>query len=105
MITYIFIYRTNGQSYNTNKDDGLIYEDFLKIAEAFNKISTIGLKAGNKMKFIKWDASKPSAMDNIIILSKSESNKHFDLRNSNDLLNFYGEIIYNRVSTILKTLK
>jgi hypothetical protein len=83
----------------------LIYEDFLKIAEAFGKTSSIGLKLGNKMKFIKWDASKPSAIDNIILLSKSESNKHFELRNSNDLLNFYGEETYNRVCSILKKLK
>jgi hypothetical protein len=77
----------------------------LKIAEAFKKTSSISLKLGNKMKFIKWDASKTSSIDNIILLSKSESNKHFELRNSDDLLKFYGEATYYRVCSILKKLK
>ncbi len=85
-------------------ENGLIFEDFYHIAEAFNYMSSVSLKVGNKMQFLKWDSSKPSAIDNIIVVSKNEANKHFDLRNSEDLLKFYKEETYTRVTSILKKL-
>jgi hypothetical protein len=84
---------------------GLTYEDVLRIAEAFNFTSSVSLKSGNKIKFTKWNLARPTSINNIILLSKSEANKHFEARNETDLLNLYGEEVYNRICTVLKKIK
>jgi hypothetical protein len=82
----------------------LVYEDFIDIAKNFKYTSSVSQKHGNKIKFYKWNSSKPAAIDNVVLLSKSEHNKHIDLKNNEDLLKFYGKEVYDRISSILSTL-
>ena len=49
--------------------------------------------------------SLPNSIDNIVLLSKSEANKHYDLKNENELKDYYGEEVYLYVTNKLKSLK
>jgi hypothetical protein len=77
----------------------------LEIAKVFNFTSSLSEKNGNKMKFVKWIPNIQSTRDNLVILNKSEINKHFEIKSENDLPKFYGEEVYNRISQKLKQLK
>ena len=77
----------------------------MAIAKSFEYMSSVSLKSGNKIKFNRWDPSQPPSINNIVLMSKSESNKHIEVKNTNDLLTVYGEEIYNRICSILRKLK
>lgn len=91
------------QTENANFE--LFLEDFKRIAKQFNFVSSVSGKLGNKTKFVKWNPTLPPAIDNLVLLSKSEANKHFTLKNEEDLKNCYGEEIYNKVTQNLRSLK
>jgi hypothetical protein len=81
------------------------YEDFINIAKAFNFVSSVSQKPGNKIKFNRWNLTYPPSINNLVLLTKSESNKHLEAKNSNDLLRIYGEETYNRICNTLRSLK
>jgi hypothetical protein len=56
------------------------------------------------MKFVRWDVTKPSTKGNIVILSKSEINKHMELKGKEDLEKFYSPEVYKRIINILDNL-
>ena len=87
-----------------NKLD-LVYEDFLLIANKFNRVSSISLKDGNKTKFYRWNYSKPAEIDNIVLLTKSEFNKHFECKTEEDLNRVYGDNVFNRVIKVLNEIR
>lgn len=76
----------------------MTYDDFLNIADAFNRKSSLSLVPGFKTKFTRWDPTKPISKNNIILLSKEEVNKHKGINKTSDLLDKYGKENYDRIS-------
>jgi tRNA A37 threonylcarbamoyladenosine dehydratase len=86
-------------------DCNLVFDDFLTISKAFGYVSSITQKTGPKMRFEIFNKEKGIVVNNIIILSRSEQNKHQILKNEFELKNYYGEEIYNRIYSILNNFK
>ena len=82
----------------------LVYDDFIKISKAFGYVSSINQKTGSKMRFELFNKEKGIDVNNIIILSRSEHNKHQALKNEIELRNYYGEEVYNRINYILNNI-
>jgi len=82
----------------------LHYDDFLNIADAFNRKSSLSQVPGFKTKFIRWDQTKQISKSNIILLSKEEINKHKGINNTADLLDKYGKENYERITKKLSAL-
>lgn len=83
------------------KEADMGYDDFLEIAEKFNKISAISQKLGSKMRYEIFNKEKGLVKNNIIILSRSEQNKHQDLKTESDLIAFYSQETYDRITKTL----
>jgi tRNA A37 threonylcarbamoyladenosine dehydratase len=96
------------EEYIKKEDNGemeLIYEDFILITKEFNNVSSISQKPGTKTKFYKWNSKKGVAIDNIVLLSKSESNKHFELKSEEDMIKLYGLEKFTKVNLKLQEIK
>lgn len=83
----------------------MTYDDFLNIANIFNRKSSLSQTPGFKIKFIRWDPTQPISKNNIILLSKSEIDKHKGINKTSDLIDKYGNEIYDRISAKLANLK
>lgn len=83
----------------------LSIEDFIEVANIFNKVSSVSRKPGNKLKFARWNISKPLGKNNLVLLNKSEQNKHFEIKDGEHLKKYYDNETYNRINSILEKLK
>lgn len=57
------------------------------------------------MKFIRWDPTRPIGINNIVILTKEEINKHKGFKQTSDLLDKYGKKTFERIESSLKKLE
>jgi hypothetical protein len=81
----------------------LDYDDFFKIVQTFNAKSSISNALGAKMKLIRWKKDMPIAINNIILLSNAEFQKHIAIKNSLDEI--YEEETIKEVESKLNSLK
>ena len=75
----------------------LTYDDFKLICKAFKNASCLKQKPTPKMRFFRWRLFKEPARDNIVIMGKSEINKHMNIHNEDELINFYGKSVVDRI--------
>ena len=75
----------------------LTYDDFKLICKAFKNASCLKQKPTPKMRFFRWRLFKEPARDNIVIMGKSEINKHINIHNEDELINFYGKSVVDRI--------
>ena len=62
------------------------------------------MKQVPKMKFIRWRSYKDPSKDNIVMMGKEEISKHINIKNEEELINYYGKDTVNRIDLILKRL-
>ena len=84
--------------------DKLTYNDFRNICSAFKNGSCLKMKQVPKMKFIRWRTYKDPGKDNIVMLGKDEISKHINIKNEEELINYYGKNIVERIDKILNKL-
>jgi tRNA A37 threonylcarbamoyladenosine dehydratase len=89
---------------SSNPTCELFFEDFENIAKKFDYKSSVSKKPGHKINFCVWDVSKKVEINNIVLLIKSEANKHFHLKDEESLKKFYGEKVYEEIVTVLNGL-
>jgi tRNA A37 threonylcarbamoyladenosine dehydratase len=82
----------------------LSLEDFHKVVHAFKYVSAVSQKTGNKTKLAVWDHSKPISVNNLVLLNRSEQNKHNEFKSVKDMLDFYGEENFNRIVMTLESI-
>ena len=85
------------------KDIKLVYDDYLKIAKAFEFNSSVSCKVGNKMRFVRWRASKPIDIGNIVLLNKSEINQLYSVKKEEDLIKIFGKETVDRIDNVIQT--
>ena len=56
------------------------------------------------MRFIRWRNYKNPSKDNIVMMGKEEINNHINIKNEEELINYYGKDTVNRIDLILKRL-
>lgn len=75
----------------------LTIDDFKLICKAFKNGSCLKQKPTPKMRFFRWRLFKEPARNNIVIMGKSEINKHLNIHNEEELINFYGKPVIERI--------
>jgi len=90
--------------YKFRIDIDLAYDDFLKIANTFNRQSSISQAPSLIVKFIRWDITKPISKNNIILLSKDEITKHKAINKTSDLITKYGKENHDKITEKLRSL-
>jgi len=81
--------------------DNLTYNDFRNICTAFKNGSCLKMKQVPKMKFIRWRTYEDPSRTNIVMMGKEEISKHINIKNEEDLINFYGKNTVDRIDSIL----
>ena len=84
--------------------DKLNYTDFRNICSEFKNGSCLKMKQVPKMRFIRWRNYKNPSKDNIVMMGKEEINNHINIKNEEELINYYGKDNVNRIDLILKRL-
>ena len=84
--------------------DKLSYNDFRNICTEFKNGSCLKMKQVPKMKFIRWRSYKDPSKDNIVMMGKEEISKHINIKNEEDLINYYGKNTVERIDKILNKL-
>ena len=84
--------------------DKLNYTDFRNICSEFKNGSCLKMKQVPKMRFIRWRNYKNPSKDNIVMMGKEEINNHINIKNEEELINYYGKDTVNRIDLILKRL-
>ena len=82
--------------------DKLNYNDFRNICSLFKNGSCLQMKQVPKMKFIRWRIYKIPSKDNIVMMGKDEIKNHLKIKNEEELIQYYGKDIINRIDEILK---
>ena len=82
--------------------DKLNYNDFRNICSLFKNGSCLQMKQVPKMKFIRWRMYKIPSKDNIVMMGKDELKNHLKIKNEEELIQYYGKDIINRIDEILK---
>ena len=62
------------------------------------------MKQVPKMRFIRWRNYKNPSKDNIVMMGKEEINNNINIKNEEELINYYGKDTVNRIDLILKRL-
>ena len=81
--------------------DNLSYNDFRNICTAFKNGSCLKMKQVPKMKFIRWRTYEDPSRTNIVMMGKDEISKHINIKNEEDLINYYGKNTVERIDSIL----
>ena len=84
--------------------DNLTYNDFRNICSEFKNGSCFQMKQVPKMKFIRWRTYKNPSKDNIVMMGKDEISNHINIKNEDDLINFYGKKTIDRIDSILNKI-
>ena len=79
-----------------------VYEDFLKVAKAFNFCSSVSCINGNKMRFVRWRPFNSPSPDNLVIMNKSEMHSLYNVKNEDDLIYTFGKENVERIDNIIK---
>ena len=104
LVKYIQDYKIYEMRKNIKeKDIKLVYDDYLKIAKAFEFNSSVSCKVGNKMRFVRWRASKPIDIGNIVLLNKSEINQLYSVKKEEDLIKIFGKETVDRIDNVIQT--
>ena len=85
--------------------DNLSYNDFRNICKAFKNGSCLQMKQLPKMKFIRWRTYRAPSKFNIVMMGKDEISKHVNIKNEDDLINFYGKNTVDRIDSILNNIR
>ena len=82
----------------------LSYNDFRNICSEFKNGSCLKMKQVPKMRFIRWRNYKNPSKDNIVMMGKDEISKHINIKNEDELINYYGKDTVERIDSILNKL-
>jgi hypothetical protein len=78
----------------------LDYDDFYKAAQLFEGKSAVSRTLGAKMKMIRWNKNKPIAINNLVLLSNSEFQKHIVMKTLSEV---YDETVIKEIESKLNT--
>lgn len=81
----------------------LTYNDFYRVYMLFKGGSCLSQKPVSKMRFVRWRLFEEPSKNNIVIMGKSEINKHLKAHNEEELEQLYTKTVVDRIDSILNS--